>query len=77
MPVEIGSWAGEDADKWDGVLHTSMMFESEGRRIAVTTPEGARPPAMFVLDATDLDEPQVLAQWMARDDFKGEDGASA
>ncbi|MGB0652245.1 MAG: LVIVD repeat-containing protein [Thermoplasmatota archaeon] len=75
VPVEMGSWAGEQADKWDGVLHTSMVFESEGRRIAVTTPEGARPPAMFILDATDYDDPQVLSQWMAAPDFEGEDGA--
>ncbi len=74
-PVEIGSWAGENSGKWDGVLHTSMMFESDGRRIAVTIPEGARPPAMFVLDATDLDNPEILSEWMAVDDFQGEDGA--
>lgn len=73
-PLEIGSWAGEDSEKWDGVLHTSMMFEQDGRRIAVTIPEGGRPPAMFVLDATDLDNPIILSEWTARDDFQGEDG---
>ncbi len=74
LPMEIGSWAGEDSKKWDGVLHTSMMFESDGRRIAVTSPEGARPPALFVLDATDYDNPEILAEWTALDDFAGEDG---
>ncbi len=74
LPMEIGSWAGENSEKWDGVLHTSMMFESEGRRIAVTIPEGASPPAMFILDATDYDHPEILAEWTAVDDFKGEDG---
>lgn len=74
LPQEIGSWAGEDSQKWDGVLHTSMMFESNGSRIAVANPEGARPPAMFVLDATDFDNPKVLAEWTALPDYMGEDG---
>ncbi len=74
VPSEMGSWAGENSEKWDGVLHTSMVFESEGRRIAVTSPEGASPPALFILDATDLDNPQVIAEWSAVPDFEGEDG---
>ena len=51
-----------------------MFFESDGKRIAVTIPEGGRPPALFVLDATDLNDPIVLAEWTARDEFHGEDG---
>ncbi len=73
-PVEIGSWAGEDSQKWKGVLHTSMMFEDEGRRIAITIPEGASIPAMFVIDATDYNDPIVLAEWSAHDDWQGEGG---
>lgn len=78
LPLEIGSWAGESAGKWDGVLHTSMMFpavrDGQEKRIAVTIPEGARPPALFVLDATDYNDPILLAEWTAVDDFRGEDG---
>ncbi len=74
LPFEVGSWAGEDSEKWDGVIHTSMMFESEGRRIAVSSPEGANPPAMFVIDATDYDDPKILAEWMALDDYQSESG---
>jgi hypothetical protein len=74
LPREIGSWAGEDSDKWKGVLHTSMLFESDGRRIAVTIPEGASIPAMFILDATDLDNPVILAEWTAVPDFMGQGG---
>ncbi len=72
QPAEVGSWQGEDSEKWDGVLHTSMMFESNGSRIAATIPEGGDPPALFILDATDLDNPKILAEWTARDDFHNE-----
>lgn len=74
LPTEVGSWAGEDSEKWDGVLHTSMMFESQGRRIAATIPEGGSPPTLFILDASDYDNPVTLADWTAHDDFAGEDG---
>ncbi len=73
-PVEIGSWAGEGSTKWAGVLHTAMVFESDGRRIAVTIPEGANPPALFILDATDYANPEILAEWTAVPDYQGEHG---
>jgi hypothetical protein len=74
VPVEVGSWAGEDGELWRGNLHTTVAMESEGRRIIVTIPEATSPPALFVLDATDLNAPVLLAQWTALDDFQGEDG---
>jgi hypothetical protein len=74
LPVELGSWAGEGGEAWRGNLHTTVATEMDGRRIVVTIPEGTSPPAMFVLDATDLGDPKVLAQWTALDDFQGEDG---
>ncbi len=73
-PIEVGSWAGEDSTKWRGVIHTAMMFEDDGRRIAIAIPEGASIPAMFVLDATDYDNPEILAEWSAHDDWQGEGG---
>jgi hypothetical protein len=73
-PLEIGSWAGEDGELWRGNLHTTVATAMDGKRIIVTIPEGTSPPALFVLDATDLDAPKLLAQWTALDDFQGEDG---
>ncbi len=76
LPAEIGSWAGEDASLYSGVLHTTQAFKSaEGKRIIVTIPEDAIPPALFVLDASDLANPTSLAQWTALPDFKGEDNS--
>jgi hypothetical protein len=72
-PVEIGSWAGEDGAKWRGNLHTTMVAKLQDRRIIVTIPEDASPPAMFVLDATDLNAPKLLSEWSALPDFQGED----
>ncbi|MEK6985793.1 MAG: hypothetical protein AABX89_05380 [Candidatus Thermoplasmatota archaeon] len=75
LPLEIGSWAGEDSDLFHGALHTTVAFLSdEGKRIIATIPEGANPPALFVLDATDLDNPKTLSAWTALPDFKGEHG---
>lgn len=73
-PLEIGSWAGEDGEKWRGNLHTTVAANLQDKRIIVTIPEGTSPPAMFVLDATDLNNPKLLAQWTALPDFQGEDG---
>ncbi len=69
LPLEVGSWDGEGAAKYDGNIHTTMAFESEDRRIVVTVPEVANPPAMFVLDATDFSDVKVLSEWMAVDDY--------
>lgn len=74
-PMELGSWAGEDGQLWRGNLHTTQATELQGHRIIITIPEGTTPPALFVLDATDLNQPKLLAQWTALDDFQGEDGA--
>jgi len=76
-PRGIGTWMGDDSDNWRGVLHTSMTFKSQDaagadRRIAVTIPEGANPPALFVLDATDLSEPLLISEWAAHEDFQGQ-----
>jgi len=72
-PVELGSWAGEDGQKWRGNLHTTQVALLQGRRIIVTIPEDSTPPAMFVLDATDLNSPKLLSEWSALPDFQGED----
>lgn len=76
VPIEVGFWDGEGALGYRGNFHTAMAFESEGRRIAVAIPEGPDPPALFVLDATDLANPVVLSEWSALPSFTGESGAS-
>ena len=76
VPVEIGFWDGEGALGYRGNFHTAMAFESEGRRIAVAIPEGPDPPAIFILDATDLANPVVLSEWSALPTFTDADGSN-
>ncbi len=68
LPMEVGSWQGEDSDHWAGNIHTAMMFADEERRIAVAIPEGAQPPTVFVFDATDFDNPELLGEWTPKDE---------
>ncbi len=73
LPQEIGSWDGEDTTMYRGALHTTQAFaNADGKRIIVTIPEDVDPPTLFVLDATDLNAPKMLANWSALPDFKGE-----
>lgn len=72
-PIELGSWQGEDSQVWRGNLHTTQAAKLQDKRIVVTIPEDTTPPTLFVLDATDLNAPKLLAQWHALDDFQGED----
>lgn len=74
LPLEVGSWQGEDGELYGGNLHTAMMFESNDKRMAVAIPEVASPPALFVLDATDFNAPILSAEWQAVNDTQGQDG---
>lgn len=76
VPLEIGYWDGLGAEGYRGNFHTAMAFASEERRIVVAIPEGPDPPAMFVIDATDLANPILLSEWAALPSFTGESGAS-
>ncbi len=67
-PQEVGSWAGEDSEHWDGAIHTAMLFADGDRRIATAIPEGAQPPTVFVFDATDFDNPILLGEWTPQDE---------
>jgi hypothetical protein len=70
VPTISGQWLGEGAEHYHGNIHTTMMFQDDqGRRIVVSIPEVANPPAVFILDATDFANPKVLYEWMALDDF--------
>jgi hypothetical protein len=75
-PIEVGFWDGIGANGYRGNFHTAMAFESEGRRIAVAIPEGPDPPAIFILDATDYENPVLLSEWSALPSFTDADGAN-
>lgn len=68
-PIEVGFWDGEGAEHYGGNFHTAMAYELDGRRIVAVSPEGANPPAMFLLDFTDLGNPTVVTQWRALDEM--------
>lgn len=75
VPMTVGQWLGEGAEHYRGNIHTTMMFQDDvGRRIVVSIPEVANPPAVFILDATDFTNPKVLFEWMAVDDFGAQAG---
>ncbi|HUR64538.1 MAG TPA: hypothetical protein VM241_08670 [Candidatus Thermoplasmatota archaeon] len=74
LPSEVGAWSGEQSKYFRGALHTTVAFRQGDRRIIATIPEGATPPTLFILDATDLANPVPVAEWRALEDFHGEDG---
>jgi hypothetical protein len=76
VPLEIGFWDGAGATGYRGNFHTAMAFASEGRRIAVAIPEGPDPPAVFILDATDIAHPKLLSEWSALPSFTDKEGVS-
>lgn len=75
-PIEIGFWEGVGAEGYRGNFHTAMAFAVNGTRVAIAIPEGPDPPAMFVLDATDIANPTVLSEWSALPSFRDSDNAS-
>lgn len=75
-PLEIGFWDGLGAAGYRGNFHTAMAFAVNGTRVAIAIPEGPDPPAMFVLDATDIASPTLLSEWTALPSFTDSEGAS-
>ena len=75
-PLEIGFWEGVGAEGYRGNFHTAMSFAVNGTRVAIAIPEGPDPPAMFVLDATDIANPVVLSEWTALPSFKDAENVS-
>lgn len=65
-PVELGAWAGEGAEVYEGNVHGAMLALHEGKRVAVVGPEllGSTVPALWVLDAEDFAAPAVLGEWV-------------
>lgn len=75
-PLEIGFWDGLGADGYRGNFHTAMAFSVNNTRVAVAIPEGPDPPAIFILDATDIANPRLISEWSALPSFTDSDGAN-
>ena len=65
-PVELGQWAGDAAQVYEGNVHGGMLALHEGKRVAVVGPEllGSTFPAIWVLDMEDLSAPKLIAEWV-------------
>ena len=65
-PVELGAWAGEDAQVYEGNVHGAMLYGHHGERLAVVGPEllGQTSPALWVLDVNDFANPEVVGEWL-------------
>lgn len=64
--VTVGSWNGEGATHYDGNVHTAMMAWVGDTRYVIATPEmtySGVVPAMWVLNATDLSNMELVAEW--------------
>ncbi|MEA3190246.1 MAG: hypothetical protein QOD77_828 [Thermoplasmata archaeon] len=64
--TEVGAWNGEGATHYDGNVHTAMMFRAAGHRYIMASPEytaGTTVPSLWVLDADDLGNLQLVAEW--------------
>lgn len=66
--TEVGSWDGEGATHYHGNVHTAMMFDVGDKRYIVASPEYTSPsaeqvPSLWVLDATDLSNLQLVGEW--------------
>lgn len=67
-PRELGGWAVDDPDKY--YVHTAVGDHLDGRNIAVVNSEDFRehPARFWILDITQPDAPEVLADWTAPED---------
>jgi hypothetical protein len=65
-PVELGAWAGEGAEVYEGNVHGAILALHGGKRVAVVGPEllGSTFPALWVLDLDDLSAPTAMAEWV-------------
>lgn len=64
--VEVGSWNGEGAEYYSGNVHTAMVAQVGDKRYIIASPEYTSPgtvPGLWVLDATDFGNLQLVAQW--------------
>ncbi|HWG90386.1 MAG TPA: hypothetical protein VNZ52_06000 [Candidatus Thermoplasmatota archaeon] len=72
-PREVGTWAGQGAARYEGNVHGAAPTVVDGKRYVVVGPEllSDNPPALYVLDATDYRNMQLVGEWIP----PGEHGA--
>ncbi|MDX1611731.1 MAG: hypothetical protein R3185_05130, partial [Candidatus Thermoplasmatota archaeon] len=65
-PEQLLRWAGEGAEHYQGYLHSAMLTSLDGERYLVATPETLDDilPAIWVLDASDWAQPELVAEWV-------------
>lgn len=65
-PIESAKWRGEGMDAPLERVHTVGVFDIGGRRIGIAATETFNdvPPALYIVDFTDLSAPQFLARWV-------------
>lgn len=65
-PVQLGYWRGESAEAPIERVHTALVADIGGRRIAFGATETLFdvPPQMYVVDMTDYSEPVYLGTWI-------------
>lgn len=65
-PVELGAWAGDGAQVYEGNVHGAALYGHNGDRLAVVGPEllGDTSPAMWILDVSDFSAPRIVGEWI-------------
>ncbi len=64
-PEQRFRWNGQGAEHYQGFVHSAMLTELDDKRVLVASPETLDDilPAIWVLDVTDWDNPELLAEW--------------
>jgi hypothetical protein len=65
-PLELGHWRGESSEQPIERVHTALLANLGGRRIAFGATETLFdvPPALYIVDMTDFADPQYLGTWI-------------
>lgn len=65
-PLELGHWRGESSEQPIERVHTALLANVGGRRIAFGATETLFdvPPALYIVDMTDFADPQYLGTWI-------------
>ena len=65
-PIQIGYWRGESAEAPIERVHTALVADIGGRRIAFGATETLFdvPPQMYIVDMTDYADPVYLGTWI-------------
>ena len=65
-PVQLSAWRGENAESPIERVHTALLAELGGRRIAFGATETLFnvPPQLYIVDMTDYAHPKYLGTWI-------------